>query len=79
MGSWSQTLLIVELNSRLKTGDVRSGLVVENSFSNCSGIGTGSSKACGLEPKNDCMLPRDKLSAVWFTLPGMCSMRRFML
>ena len=72
-------MLIVELNSRLKTGDVHSGSVVESSFSNGSGIGTGSSRACGLEPKNDCMLPRDKSSAVWFTLPGMCSMQKFIL
>ena len=72
-------MLIVELNSRLKTGDVHSWLVAESSISSGSGIGTGSSKACELEPKNDCMLPRDKSSAVWFTLQGMCSIRRFIL
>ena len=70
-------MLIVELNSHLKTGNVHSGLVVESSISSSSGIGTGSSKACRLEPKNDCMLPRNKSSVVWFTLPGMCSMQRF--
>ena len=72
-------MLIVVLNSRLKTGDVHSGLVVASNCTRGSGSGTGSSMACGLEPKKDCILKRDKSSAVQFVLPGMCSILRFTL
>ena len=51
MGGWSQTMLIIVLNSCLKTGDVQSGLAADNSCSRGSGRGPGSSMACGFEQK----------------------------
>ena len=72
-------MLIVVLNSRLKTGDVQSGLATDTNCSRRLGRGTGSGQACGLEPKKDCMLKRDRLSAAQFVFPGMCSILRFTL
>ena len=67
------------LNSHLKIGDVQSGLGTDSNSRRGAGIGTGSGIACGLEPKNDCMLQRDRSSAAQFNLPGMCSILRFIL
>ena len=79
MSRLSQTMLIVVLNSRPKTGDVQSGLAADSNCNRGSGRGTGNGVACGLEPKNDYMLKRDRASAAPFDLPEMCSILRFIL
>ena len=53
-------MLIIELNSFVKSTDVQSGPGMATIFSRAGGSGMGINEACGQEEKNDERLLRDR-------------------
>jgi len=60
LGRGSYALLIVELNSFMKSSDVQSGPGIATIFNRDGGSGVGISEACGDEEKKDEILFLDR-------------------
>ena len=66
-------MLMIELNSFMKSSDVQSGPGMATIISKASGSDVGINEACGQEEEKDERLFLDRWSAAIFLKPAICS------
>ena len=71
-------MLIIELNSFMKSSGVQPGHGIATIISKTSGRGVGIDEACGQERKKNERLFLDRWSAAIFLEPTICSQTIFM-